>query len=193
MPSANRDTAHASPNKKGWHPDPNEGFDAILAEQAQELGVTQDDADRLQEDLRTHRTSYRELLGITPEEMASMVYRAQEHLRLNAPKQALSIFLALTKLSRFEAAYWRGAALCFQHMREWGFALGYYNMALATDADDRISALLRAECLLKLTGKSAAADALAQILARGPARNDEEGVYFARAQDLHRRLVAMGA
>lgn len=49
------------------------------------------------------------------------------------------MYLALNKLNRFDSSYWRGAAMCVHHLREYGMAHGYYGMALAArDAQERV-------------------------------------------------------
>lgn len=123
--------------------------------------------------------------------MQAMAFRAEEHLRNLNPKDALKIFFALCKPNRFETSYWRGAAMCFQHLKEYGYAHGFYGMALATHADDRISEALRAECTLRLSGHQKALGELAQLLCKPVIQDAAHGPYMQRAQLLHDKLSSL--
>jgi tetratricopeptide (TPR) repeat protein len=162
--------------------------EALLREQAEHLGVTAADAEALQAALDDGRVSYQDVFGLTDTEMQALAWRAEEHLRQHRPADALKIYLALTQLSRFEASYYRGAAQCFHHMREYGFAHGAYGLAIATDPNDLVSKLLRAECLLHLDGKQEAATALDAALAEVPHPSPEQRPFVERAAHIRSRI-----
>jgi tetratricopeptide (TPR) repeat protein len=160
-------------------------------EQAAQMGITPQDMAKLQADLASGDVTYQQILGLTDQEMAAMAYRAEEHLRHRKPTEALKIYLALVKLNRFDGDAWRGCATCFHMMREYGYAHGYYGMALAVHADDRISEAMRAECTLKIDGHVAASHAIDALLQKPPSSNPLHAPYVERARQLQLKLLAL--
>lgn len=161
--------------------------DAEIRDALDEVGMDAAQIAELEANLRSHVLTHAEALGLSAGELAAMEHRAHELLRQGKAERALAIFVGLTRLNRFEARYFRGAGLSFHHLRNWGMAYGAYDLALATNPDDRISEALRAECLLYVQGKVVANAAFDALLGK-VATSDDQAVYLKRAADIRQLL-----
>lgn len=163
--------------------------EAFVHAQAAERGIRAEDIERLYQQMRDGQLRLADVLGMTPGQLAAMAYRAHELLRGNEAKKALSIYLALYELDPYEFSYQRGAAQCFHTMRQYGFACGYYRLAMATlGAPDFVCMAMIAECLLWLDDKATCLQALDAALAIGSERKHEQ-LFVERAEAFRQRLM----
>lgn len=176
---------------EGWASDEErDANNQIVEEQAAEAGIGVAQIESLYEDMRKGHVLLADALGFSAAQLSAMSYRANELLRSNEPRRALSIYLALYELDPYDYKYQRGAAQCFHTIKQYGFALGYYRLAMATLGDkDFVCLAMIAECLLPLYGKASCMAALDEALALGTTDKQEQ-IYVERAKAFRQRIAA---
>ena len=127
-----------------------------------------------------------------PEHLQAMSYRAYELLRLGEARRALKLYLALYALDPCDFTHQRGAAYCFSRIRQYGFAVGYFRLAMASAGRKDLACLIGAADALAALGdregaRAYVAEALALNLGEAP---KHEQPLLEHAQRLHARLAA---
>ena len=107
-----------------------------------------------------------EVVGLEPEHLQAMSYRAYELLRLGEARRALKLYLALYELDPYDFTHQRGAAYCFSRIRQDGFAVGYFRLAMASAGRKDLACLIGpVDALAALGDREGARVSVAEALA----------------------------
>lgn len=156
---------------------------ATLEDYAQSLGVTASYVDGMGRAWLEHRIEVAQMAGFTRPELDALFYQGMELVRSTHYEDAANVFLLLCQLDRTEARHFRGLALAFHCLREFGWSRATCEMALRRDPTDIISHVLYGEATLYLRGKRDAHKYLSHI-SKWPPKNGDEQLYIERAKQI---------
>lgn len=150
---------------------------------AESLGITPDYLAQAEAAWMDGRVELARLAALHDEDLHALYLHAYATLRAGKAQAAARLFLALTQFDRRQARFYVGLGQAFQHMREFGWARGAYNVALEKDPEHRIAMLLFAECTLFIDGKRTAAELFTRAIAAG-ARDADDAAFIERAKGI---------
>lgn len=159
---------------------------------AESLGITPDYLAQAEAAWAAGDIELARLAALHDEDLQALYLHAYAMLRAGKAQLAARLFLSLTQFDRRQARFYVGLGQAFQHMHEFGWARGAYEVALEKNPEHRIAALLYAECSLFLEGKRRAIALFRAAIAAG-AKDADDVPFVERAKGILVKLQAASA
>lgn len=131
--------------------------------------------------LEVEEVSFRKILGITDEHVATFYERARDSFEREDYEEAADICLLLTRLDPEEATYWVALGMSEQLKGSYQMAASAYAQAIDLNQEDLTPGLYAARCLIDLGEVPLARSLLVELL---HVDSEEDSYFITEAKEL---------